>query len=108
MFYFSKVKIFVCSFKSYNVYSDKVYKVRCIKLCPASLPLAGFFKPPSKSLPPIAFNNELTPDYENCKENLLAHIIFIPSLRAFQPSINTKPETTGDFTRPVLYELRRF
>ena len=41
----------------------------------------------------------MTPsDYENCKEHLpLPHFI------TFNPqNTNTKPETSGDFTRPVL------
>lgn len=59
-------------------------------------------------LPPVSFNNDLPPDYENCKKHLPTLLIFIPSLHDFQPSVhNTKPETSGDFTRTVIYELTR-
>ena len=58
-------------------------------------------------LPSIALNNDPT-DYENCKEHLPTHLIFTPLLHDFQPQhSNTKPDTSGDFTRPILYELTR-
>ena len=49
------------------------------------------------------------PDYEICKEHLPTNLIFTPSIHDFQPSIHKqkKPETSGDFTRPVLYGLTR-
>ena len=41
-----------------------------------------------KFLPSIAFDNDPPPDYENCKEHVLTHLIFTPSLHDSQPSIH--------------------
>ena len=50
----------------------------------------------------------LPPDYENCKENLSTHLISTTHFMSFNHQyMNTKPETSGNFTRPILSELTR-